>query len=260
MEKDKLGRWIVDELVYDPHLERCVIARNGDKWYILSPGQEPREYRAKMSPEYTRLTWNHEYYTYGCVPRGGFKVPLGRAITAEEWEGLVRDLNLGDDDISNPFETHLGDIYGPEVVVTYTARQVRVKNMSGSSVISIEQRLKALGIEASNTSPSRLNIRVEPIGAGAVVMGARGGSVSSPAKSTAATARNAKRKAEGKPEGGRPASKRLSMMAQFSENAKECDRTGDVVLRMQSADSWRELATEAEAKKAPKYLAWRGRY
>ena len=40
--------------------------------------------------------------------------------------------------------------------------------------------------------------------ADAEAMGRKGGSVKSPAKSRAAKARNAKRKAEGKPEGGRP--------------------------------------------------------
>ena len=38
----------------------------------------------------------------------------------------------------------------------------------------------------------------------AATLGRKGGSVKSPAKSRAAKARNAKRKAEGKPEGGRP--------------------------------------------------------
>lgn len=38
----------------------------------------------------------------------------------------------------------------------------------------------------------------------AATLGRKGGSVKSPAKSEAAKARNAKRKAEGKPEGGRP--------------------------------------------------------
>ena len=36
------------------------------------------------------------------------------------------------------------------------------------------------------------------------LMGRKGGQARTPAKSRAATARNAKRKAEGKPEGGRP--------------------------------------------------------
>lgn len=38
----------------------------------------------------------------------------------------------------------------------------------------------------------------------AAALGRKGGSVKSPAKSEAAKARNAKRKTEGKPEGGRP--------------------------------------------------------
>jgi len=40
--------------------------------------------------------------------------------------------------------------------------------------------------------------------AAATTLGRKGGSVKSPAKSEAAKARNAARKAEGKPEGGRP--------------------------------------------------------
>ena len=41
--------------------------------------------------------------------------------------------------------------------------------------------------------------------------------------------------------------------------AREYDERGDVVLRAQTADTWREIATWAEAKRAPKYLTWTGR-
>jgi PPE-repeat protein len=53
--------------------------------------------------------------------------------------------------------------------------------------------------------------------------------------------------------------KRQQLMSQYKANAAEYDRRGDVVLRTQQATAWRELATEAEAAKAPKYLTWIGR-
>ena len=53
--------------------------------------------------------------------------------------------------------------------------------------------------------------------------------------------------------------KRKNMMAQLKHQAKEYDRIGDVTLRRQCAQSWLELATESEARKAPAYLTWHGR-
>lgn len=55
------------------------------------------------------------------------------------------------------------------------------------------------------------------------------------------------------------ASYRKAMLKGFAKMAKEHDRSGDVVLRQQAADEWRETATEAEAKRAPLYLTWTGR-
>ncbi|MEN6533976.1 MAG: hypothetical protein ABFD89_09965 [Bryobacteraceae bacterium] len=52
---------------------------------------------------------------------------------------------------------------------------------------------------------------------------------------------------------------RAELLKAFAAQAKECDRRGDVVLRSQAANSWREVATETEAAKAPKYLTWIGR-
>lgn len=54
-------------------------------------------------------------------------------------------------------------------------------------------------------------------------------------------------------------SKRNEMMTQFKSLARVHDRTGDVTLRRQAAQNWRELATDAEAAKAPAYLTWPGR-
>jgi len=193
MDKDKMGRWIVDEIVFDPHYPGKVVVRDGDKWHLLSRGQEPREYKAKVSPEYMRLTFDHEYYLYDCVPRDWFKVPLGRAITTDEWDDLVKTYNLGPDDISNPFTDSKGMIYGPEATVKYTVKQIRIPEMEA---LSLEQRLLSLGIEASSGASGRLNIRVEPVASGAAQLGSLGGSVKSKAKSEAARENGKK--------GGRP--------------------------------------------------------
>jgi hypothetical protein len=52
---------------------------------------------------------------------------------------------------------------------------------------------------------------------------------------------------------------RVELMRVFAQKARECDRRGDVTLRVQASNSWRELATDAEAKRAPGYLTWSGR-
>lgn len=53
---------------------------------------------------------------------------------------------------------------------------------------------------------------------------------------------------------------RRETMRQIELAAKRDDARGDVVGRRQAADTWRELATEAEARRAPRYLTWTGRW
>lgn len=53
--------------------------------------------------------------------------------------------------------------------------------------------------------------------------------------------------------------KRTSLLKSFASQAKEYDRRGDVTLRNQASNNWRDNATEAEAAKAPRYLTWIGR-
>ena len=52
---------------------------------------------------------------------------------------------------------------------------------------------------------------------------------------------------------------RHQTMRQLAAVAREYDRRHDVVLRRQAATEWRELATAAEAARAPRYLTWAGR-
>jgi hypothetical protein len=55
------------------------------------------------------------------------------------------------------------------------------------------------------------------------------------------------------------AKKRKRLMRDVAEDAKRQDYRGEAVLRREYADIWRELATNAEAARAPKYLTWTGR-
>ena len=52
---------------------------------------------------------------------------------------------------------------------------------------------------------------------------------------------------------------RHRLMKAFAAKAKEREAANDSVLRTQAADDWRDLATDAEARRAPKYLWWFGR-
>jgi hypothetical protein len=48
--------------------------------------------------------------------------------------------------------------------------------------------------------------------------------------------------------------KRQEIMKQYHENAKDANRRNDDAARKRWAFQWRELATEAEAERAPEYL------
>jgi hypothetical protein len=52
---------------------------------------------------------------------------------------------------------------------------------------------------------------------------------------------------------------RRGLLNAYRDQAKEADRRGDVVIRRQASQTWREIATDAEAKRAPSYLTWPGR-
>lgn len=52
---------------------------------------------------------------------------------------------------------------------------------------------------------------------------------------------------------------RKDLMRRLAAQVKEYDRRGDQVMRTQTAQQWRELATGADARRAPQYLTWHGR-
>lgn len=53
--------------------------------------------------------------------------------------------------------------------------------------------------------------------------------------------------------------KRTNLLKTFAAQAKAADAHHDVTTRNQAANNWRDIATEAEAAKAPRYLMWTGR-
>ena len=52
---------------------------------------------------------------------------------------------------------------------------------------------------------------------------------------------------------------RKQVMGRVRELSKSADMRGDVAMRRQHATIWCELATAAEARRAPMYLTWIGR-
>ena len=53
--------------------------------------------------------------------------------------------------------------------------------------------------------------------------------------------------------------RRIDTMRIIRAFAREADSRGDVTMQTWYAETWRGLATEAEACRAPKYLTWPGR-
>lgn len=170
-EYDNENRLIVDNLWYDPALpNNRIIEIDGD--YFIAPTfytfldnsskpitkEQLRPMLKKLSVTSKKLP-QHNYLMFGCVPRCGFKVKIGRAITNEELFDLIQEYNLTKDDISGEFIDTKGRIYGDSVKVSFTAIQIKVP--SGTTAISIENKLRDKGIEVSNVTSGRINIRVQ---------------------------------------------------------------------------------------------------
>lgn len=100
--------------------------------------------------------YNHDYYMYKCVPRGGFDVKVKREITQTELDEIIKRYNLTEDDISKEFTDKIGGIYGKYQKI-YTSIQIRINDVQ---VLDLEAELREKGIEAANITPGRINIRV----------------------------------------------------------------------------------------------------
>ena len=167
-EYDEDGKLIIDSAWHDPHFPTgYVLLIDGDAFLLpmgrnYNSGEDavkimrPLKFYTK-DDKHTSKVRNYEYPFIPCVPRNGFEIKLGRAITSEELNRIREEYHITDDDISGEFETVKGKLYG-KYAKTYTCVQVRVDD---SKAISLEERLLKMGIEAGNIAPGRVNIRVK---------------------------------------------------------------------------------------------------
>ena len=163
---DEDGKLIIDSAWHDPHFPTGYVLIINDAAQLL-----PRGRNYKSGVDAVKVMHLLRFYTKGdraekikayeypfipCVPKSGFDIRLGRAITEEELDDIRKEYSITDDDISGKFDDVKGRIYG-KYAKTYTCVQVRVDN---NKAISLEERLLKMGIEAGNIAPGRVNIRV----------------------------------------------------------------------------------------------------
>lgn len=167
-EIDEYGRLIVDSAYTDDHISSGVVILIDDDAFLLPYGRRCengeqvvknlRPIRNYIKAKDAEAFRDYEYFMYHCTPRTGFKVEVKRPITLEEFTSIQEEYNLTEKDISGKFETSKGVAYGEKYQKTYTCIQIRVDEMQA---ILLEQELNDKGIEATNGSPCRVNIRVD---------------------------------------------------------------------------------------------------
>lgn len=153
---------IVDELIYDPAYPTDVVIGIDGEYYMINtaearnrPIKNIRPYKKPVCNNWYRGTHDWQFLINGLIPRDGFKVNIGRAITAEELREIVERYGLTDAEISKEFDDMIGGIYGEEYAKTIKSIQVKVP---GSEAIPLEEALKKKGIQAGNVAPGRVNI------------------------------------------------------------------------------------------------------
>lgn len=156
---------VIDELYFDPRYPTNPVVRIGESYYMLPNNikkpihvNELRPFKTTPAVTSRKATYDNEFYFLHTMPRDGFKVPVGRAATPEEFEKIVEEYGLGEEDISKEFDDKKGMLYGEKYAKSYKSRQIRVPELEA---IPLEQKLQDQGIEASNGSPGRVNIRTE---------------------------------------------------------------------------------------------------
>jgi hypothetical protein len=155
---------VVDELLFDPRYPTNAIIRIDNNYFMVrdqapKPLQESdiRPFKSKPAEKSYKVSYDNEFYFRHMMPRVGFKVPIGRAITQDEFDAVAQEYHLGDEDISKEFDDKKGALYG-KYAKEYKSVQVKVPPLEA---IPLEQKLRDKGIEASNGSPGRVNIRTE---------------------------------------------------------------------------------------------------
>lgn len=120
----------------------------------IEPERQWAEGMVKSSEELNDV----DYWLYGLIKKTGYDVKIGRAITPKELTELRGRLNLTDDKVSAPFENVSGKIFGEEYAKTFTSIQIAVGTMEASRIAA---EIQKAGIQASNGSPGRINIRIK---------------------------------------------------------------------------------------------------
>ena len=167
-EYDEEGKLIIDSAWHDPHFPTGYVLFIEENAFLLPMGRNynsgedavrvlrPLKFYTKNGDQTTKIK-NYEYPFIPCVPRNGFDIKLGRAITNEELSHIREEYHITDNDITGTFEDVKGKLYG-KYAKTYACVQVRV---DATQAIGLESKLINLGIEAGNIAPGRVNIRVE---------------------------------------------------------------------------------------------------
>ena len=175
-EYDNEGRLIVEKIYTDLRCNGYLFNISGEP-FILNFGESHKidkktatgDLLKPAHPSKFTLTEKSDvdeigqwlYVFLNCVPRDGFDVNVGRAITPKEFEELKEKYGLTEEKISNEFVMTIGAIYGKQYMKTITVIQIEVSSLAKSNPIEIESDLKAKGIEADNVNADRVNIRVK---------------------------------------------------------------------------------------------------
>ena len=163
---DEQGRLIVDKIYTDPRYNGYTVNISGETFLLnfgdshaIDKNTATGELLKPIKTAFTKKSeeaGQHLYVFLNCVPRDGFDVKVGRAITPEELEKVKEKYKLTDKNISDKFVTNIGAIYGKKHMKTFTVVQAEVFDD-----IKLESELQAKGIEAHAVSLNRVNIRIK---------------------------------------------------------------------------------------------------
>ena len=115
-----------------------------------------KPYMGKISPKAEKLPPEINYPLLGVAPREGYKIKIGRAITADEFKTFCDKYKITKDEMTQEFVAVKGELYG-KYAKTYTAVQVKIK----SNPLVAEEDLTSKGIEANAVTPTLIDIRVK---------------------------------------------------------------------------------------------------
>lgn len=164
MEENKKNKKIIVDCAYwyDAYPHNIIAELDGKMYLIPTHNRKSnnlsdfRLVKQVIGKECMREFPDYDYITWGLEKRSGYDIVLRRAITGKEMEELKKEFSLTDDDISEPYESVKGEVYG-KYAKKYKCIQVKVPN---DAAIGLETRLKNKGIEAANINVGTIEIRV----------------------------------------------------------------------------------------------------